>query len=152
MKDIEKIFRLAFAMDQEGFFKVPNAKPEPANLKGTPPNFDLQKVSSPTLETHSIASLEIKFSELGFLKSTTECSYFKGGETEALHRLERKVSCQPAYVNSFRKPKTSSTNLSSNSLEPSTTGLSPYIAIGSLARGLWKKWRKQTAKAAHFTT
>ena len=83
MKDIEKILRLTFAMDQEGFFKIPNAKPEPANLKGTPPNFDLQKVSSPTLETHSIASLEIKFSELGFLKSTTECSYFKGGEKHA---------------------------------------------------------------------
>jgi cryptochrome len=67
-------------------------------------------------------------------------SPFKGGETEGLDRLKKKVSQQADFVNSFRKPKTFSTNDPADPLEPSTTGLSPYLSVGCLSvRRLWKE-------------
>jgi len=67
-------------------------------------------------------------------------SYFKGGETEALNRLKNKVVNGVDYVCDFKKPLTSCTS-SPESLfrEPSTTGLSPYLAHGCLSvRWFWK--------------
>ena len=73
--------------------------------------------------------------EVGF-----ENSYFLGGETEALKRLEKKISERPDFVNSFRKPKTYSTNEDNNPMEPTTTGLSPYISNGCLSvRLVWNE-------------
>lgn len=52
---------------------------------------------------------------------------FIGGETEALERL-RRVLERRDWVRTFEKPKTSP-----NSLEPSTTVLSPYVKFGALS-------------------
>jgi len=73
---------------------------------------------------------------------TTELAknaYFKGGETEALKRLETKVIDQVDFVCKFKKPETTSiTDSSSSFREPSTTGLSPYLAHGCLSvRKYW---------------
>lgn len=61
-------------------------------------------------------------------------SPFPGGETEALRRLHEKVSdpAQRAWVRSFSKP-----NTSPNSLEPSTTVLSPYMKFGCISARLF---------------
>jgi len=54
---------------------------------------------------------------------------FHGGETEARRRHDEKLNYQnAAWVRSFSKPTTSP-----NSLEPSTTQLSPYLALGCLS-------------------
>jgi cryptochrome len=77
-------------------------------------------------------------------------SYFPGGETEALARLQRKVSGKVDFVNNFRKPKTASTNESGNPMEPSTTGLSPYLSTGCLSvRMLWKECEKSYRLGNH---
>ena len=151
MKDIEKIFTSSFPKDAEGFFKIPTPLQEPAKIKNAPDDFSLTNISSHFPgEVHSVSSLKTKFSELGFLQATNENAHFKGGETEALLRLERKVSSQTDYVNGFRKPKTSSTNLPENPLEPSTTGLSPYITVGSLSvRRLWQAVEKANRQGPH---
>lgn len=56
---------------------------------------------------------------------------FPGGETEALSRLDRSLS-DAAWVANFEKPKTSP-----NSLEASTTVLSPYFSMGCLSPRLF---------------
>lgn len=74
------------------------------------------------------------------LKSeVVENSYFKGGETEGLQRLQQKVLENADYACKFKKPETSSiTTANSNFREPSTTGLSPYLALGCLSvRAFW---------------
>merc|ERR1712176_299361 len=80
-----------------------------------------------------------------------------GGETEALKRLRHKIcECSQAdYVCKFEKPKASSTNVKTirGSKEewvvPSPTGLSPYLAQGSLSvRQLWHAIQNQY-DAAH---
>lgn len=58
-----------------------------------------------------------------------EVSLFPGGERAALKRLEATLS-RPGWVRQFEKPKTSP-----NSLEPSTTVLSPYLKFGYLPAG-----------------
>ena len=60
-------------------------------------------------------------------------TYFLGGESEAIARLEKKVISQHDYVNSFNKPKSISTNTKGNPKMPTTTGLSPYISTGCLS-------------------
>ena len=77
-------------------------------------------------------------------------SYFIGGETTALARLKQKVSGKTDYVNSFRKPRTISTNTDREPNEPTTTGLSPYISTGCLsARTLWKECEKCYMQGNH---
>jgi cryptochrome len=53
---------------------------------------------------------------------------FPGGETEALRRLAATVLARPAWVVGFAKPDTAPATLL-----PSTTGLSPYLAMGCLS-------------------
>ena len=151
MKDIEKIFSLTFSNDDQGFFQIPNPLPEPKVIKSITPDFQADVLAKNfNGEIFSTESLKTKFSKLGFFRSTSESYYFKGGETEALQRLDSKVSKQTDYVNSFRKPKTSSTNSPQNPLEPSTTGLSAYIAIGSLSvRNLWQAVEKANRSGPH---
>lgn len=55
-------------------------------------------------------------------------SKFPGGETEGLKRLKLMVDDREKWVRSFEKPKTSP-----NSLEPSTTVLSPYLKYGCVS-------------------
>ncbi len=64
--------------------------------------------------------------ELGYTEAPT--SSFLGGETKALARMESQVTRRPAWVAAFEKPSTKP-----NSLEPSTTGLGPYLAMGALS-------------------
>ena len=66
-------------------------------------------------------------------------TYFPGGETEALKRLKAKVLDQPNFVCKFKKPETSSVASADTMFkEPSTTGLSPYLAHGCLSvRKFW---------------
>jgi len=150
MKEIEKLFLAAFTKDEGGFFQVPDPVPQPTSVKPPPPHFDLQSSCSRFKgELHSTSSLQERLRELGFFEPT-EKLYFKGGESEALARLKAKVSAQHKFVNSFRKPKTISTNLDSNPEEPSTTGLSPYLATGSLSvRRLWKEVEHANREGPH---
>lgn len=68
---------------------------------------------------------------------------WKGGETEALARLERHLE-RKAWVASFGRPK-----MNPSSLLASQTGLSPYLRFGCLSTrlfyyelsGLYKKVR-----------
>jgi len=67
--------------------------------------------------------------ELGVKQADlSECLYH-GGETEGLKRLEKYICDKNKnWVASFEKPKTSP-----NSLEPSTTVLSPYLKFGCVS-------------------
>ena len=74
--------------------------------------------------------------DLGLDTKDLEPCKYAGGETEALGRLSEKVSMVNAkWVRAFEKPDTSP-----NSLEPSTTVLSPYLKFGCLSSRLfyWK--------------
>lgn len=64
--------------------------------------------------------------EMGYTELPT--TTFRGGETEALVRLQGMVVDRPTWVANFEKP-----NTSPNSLEPSTTVLSPYLKFGCLS-------------------
>jgi cryptochrome len=57
---------------------------------------------------------------------------FPGGEKEALKRLNEQITARPAWVAQFQKPETAP-----NSLEPSTTVLSPYLKFGCLSPSLF---------------
>ena len=64
--------------------------------------------------------------EMGY--EGTPRSKFPGGETEALRRLQATVIERERWVAEFEKP-----NTSPNSIEPSTTVLSPYLKQGCLS-------------------
>lgn len=69
--------------------------------------------------------------EFGLKNSDLKECLYHGGESEALRRLEYYMS-QTDWVCNFEKPKTSP-----NSLEPSTTVLSPYLKFGCLSPRLF---------------
>ncbi|XP_064599756.1 cryptochrome-1-like [Liolophura sinensis] len=81
-------------------------------------------------DIYSVPTLE----ELGFDMDNLGPSVWRGGETEALSRLDRHLE-RKAWVASFEKPK-----MTSQSLFPSQTGLSPYLRFGCLSPRLffWK--------------
>lgn len=56
---------------------------------------------------------------------------YPGGETEALKRL-KSVIARKSYISNFEKP-----NTSPNSLQPSTSVLSPYLKFGCLSARLF---------------
>lgn len=56
---------------------------------------------------------------------------FPGGESEALKRMERYLQ-NKKYITTFEKP-----NTSPNSINPSTTVLSPYLKFGNLSSRLF---------------
>ncbi|XP_046364932.2 cryptochrome-1-like isoform X1 [Haliotis rufescens] len=99
------------------------APPSPANtltkeeMKDcrTPQADDTEKYSVPALE-----DLDKCVDELG-------PNLYPGGETEALTRMERYLK-KTNWICSFEKPKTEP-----NSLQPSTTVLSPYLKFGCLS-------------------
>ncbi|XP_060079339.1 cryptochrome-1-like [Ylistrum balloti] len=82
-------------------------------------------------------------------KNPNECGpcLFPGGETEALSRLDRMMK-KTNWVCTFEKPKTEP-----NSLQPSTTVLSPYLKFGCLSartmyhrlHEIYKQNKKHTA-------
>ena len=69
--------------------------------------------------------------ELGFDTEHMRPPVWVGGETEALHRLERHLE-RKAWVASFGRPK-----MTPQSLLPSQTGLSPYLRFGCLSTRLF---------------
>ena len=76
--------------------------------------------------------------------------YFPGGESMALERLARKVTGRPDYVNGFSKPDTISTNEDGGPMEPTTTGLSPYLSTGCLSvRMVWNEVARASFNSEH---
>ncbi|XP_067002290.2 cryptochrome-1 [Anabrus simplex] len=95
-------------------------------------NEDSEKYNVPTLE------------ELSVDKSTLGQCLFPGGESKALERLEKYMS-KKAWLCKFEKP-----NTSPNSLEPSTTVLSPYLKFGCLsARMFYYRLREAIGSSPH---
>ena len=142
MKDIDRIFSSYFDKDEGGFYKIDDPVPAPDKIKPLPQISSVQSLSIEMLTTQ--ISREVK-TDIMSVKS-----YFPGGETEALDRLKKKVSGQVEYVNTFRKPKTMSTNSTGEPMEPSTTGLSPYLSVGCLSvRKLWKECEACQRQGAH---
>lgn len=76
-----------------------------------------------TDDRYSVPTLE----ELGFDTDGLMPAVWKGGETEALARLERHLE-RKAWVASFGRPK-----MTPQSLLASQTGLSPYLRFGCLS-------------------
>lgn len=69
--------------------------------------------------------------DLGVDKKSLGTYKFPGGETEALSRMEMNLK-KSKWICDFEKP-----NTSPNSLEPSTTVLSPYLKFGCLSSRLF---------------
>uniref|UniRef100_A0A182J8X8 Photolyase/cryptochrome alpha/beta domain-containing protein n=1 Tax=Anopheles atroparvus TaxID=41427 RepID=A0A182J8X8_ANOAO len=78
--------------------------------------------------------------ELGVDESVLAACKFPGGETEALRRMEERLA-QREWICNFEKP-----NTSPNSLEPSTTTLSPYLKFGCLSARLFHNRLSETIK------
>jgi cryptochrome len=151
MKDMEKIFSANFETNNHGFFEINEPLMAPKTIHPLP---DLTNLglngSNPKLSVLSVDELADKISLKIGTNLMSVKSYFTGGETEALQRLEKKVSGKTEFVNTFRKPKTMSTNSDGQPLEPSTTGLSPYISFGNLSpRKLWKECEKCQLEGHH---
>ena len=139
MKDMEKIFSNIFPKDETDFYSVDEPLDVPEIAKSLPDNY------SEAIKDYIFDAEE----ELSLFKKDSK-SYFKGGESEALVRLEKKVSSEEEYIRNFRKPRTTSTNDSENPLEPETTGLSPYLSFGCLSpRLLWKETEKCYRNGEH---
>ncbi|XP_050077460.1 cryptochrome-1 [Anopheles maculipalpis] len=103
--------------------KIPPALPAPQKLpaKCTAPASDNEE------RKNSACYDPPTTKELGVDENTLSSCKFPGGETEALRRMEE-VLGRKAWVCNFEKP-----NTSPNSLEPSTTVLSPYLKFGCLS-------------------
>ncbi|XP_038210735.1 cryptochrome-1 [Zerene cesonia] len=98
-----------------------------------PPDFDSKDYDVPSL------------SEMGLDESTaSECKY-PGGETEALKRLDMYMA-KKQWVCAFEKP-----NTSPNSIEPSTTVLSPYLSHGCLSAKLFYHRLKQVESGSRHS-
>ena len=139
MKDMEKLFSEIFPKDEEGFYSLDDPMQIPNINKALPEKYYRQ------LDEYKF---DIKNRLLDIGKK--HISYFKGGESEGLIRLERKVSSKEEFVRNFRKPRTISTNKAENPLEPATTGLSPYLSFGCLSpRVLWKEVEKCYRNGEH---
>ena len=83
-------------------------------------------VSLPAADLNSPDYSVPTLAEMGYTEQPTHP--FPGGETEALRRMRETVLSRPGWVASFAKPDTSP-----NSLQPSTTVLSPYLKTGCLS-------------------
>ncbi|CRL02690.1 CLUMA_CG015856, isoform A [Clunio marinus] len=80
--------------------------------------------------------------ELGLNEKDLGSCQFPGGESEALSRMEMNLK-RKKWICDFEKPKTSP-----NSLEPSTTVLSPYLKFGALSSRLFYKRLKEVYKGS----
>uniref|UniRef100_A0A8D8QV99 Cryptochrome-2 n=1 Tax=Cacopsylla melanoneura TaxID=428564 RepID=A0A8D8QV99_9HEMI len=91
-------------------------------------------------EEHLVPSM----SEMGLDETTIPPCKFFGGETEALTRLNKSLA-NKEWVRKFEKP-----NTAPNSLEPSTTVLSPYLKFGCLSvRLFYHELKKILATGPH---
>ena len=144
MRDMVKLFSNHFGQLDNGLFSIPEPLSVPSSIPSFPQEFSSEYADFPDrFKILSLSQLHSEIERLGKNASPYAKSYFKGGETEALSRLSKKISTQPKYVNVFRKPKTMSTNSVSEPMEPSTSGLSPYLSTGCLSiRTFWKECEK----------
>lgn len=85
----------------------------------TIPHEHLADSDNPTYDVPTLVSMGYE---------STPTTSFRGGESEAFRRLQEYVISRPEYVRNFSKPETSP-----NSLEPSTTVLSPHLKFGCLS-------------------
>ncbi len=109
-------------MSKTGNGKPPHSVPAvtslPVHVK------DPLLTSSDDYNPPTLDELKVPLDELG-------PHLYKGGETEALERLEKSLANRH-YVENFAKP-----NTSPNSIAPSTTVLSPYLKFGCLSARLF---------------
>lgn len=71
---------------------------------------------------------------------------YAGGETVALERMEEVLN-DSLWISNFSKPQTSP-----NSLEPSTTVLSPYLAMGCISpKTIWHKIQSKIGEKKNCT-
>lgn len=89
-----------------------------------PPKDAKETANTSCYDVPALIELPLNEAELGPNK-------FPGGETEALDRMEKMLS-RKKWIYEFEKPKTAP-----NSIEPSTTVLSPYITFGCLSSRLF---------------
>lgn len=145
--------------------KIPKPKPAPVKLGGLPAGTTVQSIAKSAQDVCPKQRLSIpELEELGYKESPHPLSaeQFPGGESAALKRLYDTVSAanQRSWVCEFQKPKTSSTNRKATGRNggddwttPTTTGLSPYLAQGSLSvREVWHAIQKvfdQAPKGKH---
>ncbi|XP_046403167.1 cryptochrome-2 [Ischnura elegans] len=87
----------------------------------------------PEFNVPSLKDLGVKEEELG-------PNLHHGGETEALKRLSKNIA-KKEWICKFEKP-----NTSPNSLQPSTTVLSPYLKFGCLSSRLFYYKLKEVTK------
>ena len=143
--DIAAILRSNLG-EHRGSYSVPIPLDPPEDLKFDLGTFERLRVSEPLsrfiLDMDDVSS---RAKDLGM-----GGAYFRGGESEALERLSRKVRDRPEFVNQFSKPSTVSTNERGNPMEPSTTGLSPYLSTGCLSvRKVWQECAKANLGSDH---
>ena len=84
--------------------------------------------------------------DMGYGDESQQQSKYPGGETEALKRLDIFVQQRPKWTTSFEKPRTSP-----NSIDPSTTVLSPYLKFGCLSPALFWHSLKEIQDVASRT-
>lgn len=116
--------------------KVPQPVDNPKKVpKLCEPEFDdLEEKCEDCYDVPTLKQLGVNEKEL------SKMSKFLGGETEALRRMNNTMK-QVNYVCQFEKP-----NTSPNSLEPSTTVLSPYLKFGALSSRLFYQEIKKVYK------
>lgn len=144
MKDMQHIFEKTFGKYLD-FFNVPKPLTPVINIPQI--NMSVKNLLDEKLFEFLMSDIILK----GEIKKfSTTVDYFPGGETEAVSRLRQKITENPDYVNNFSKPSTYSTNENQNPLEPSTTGLSPYLSNGCLSpRLLWQECVNANKKGEH---
>ena len=139
MKEIELVFDRVVGKSKDGFYNVEKPLPVPKKIKPLPKFIDKKVFTKEINLSNKIQKYESEMNP-----------YFIGGETEALKRLQKKIERNYTYVNKFRKPKTISTNSENNPMEPTTTGLSPYISFGCLSiRRFWSECLECYRKGPH---
>jgi cryptochrome len=136
-KDMNKIFEENLVISPSGHL-IEGSLPCPNNINSEPLILE-SIIQNKEVSKFYISDEEIQKKNYQLrLETGFEKSYFLGGETEALRRLREKIIERPDFVNNFRKPSTYSTNDLENLMEPTTTGLSPYISNGCLSvRLVW---------------
>ncbi|KAH8255322.1 hypothetical protein KR038_001107 [Drosophila bunnanda] len=107
--------------------------PEKLKVVVKPPKDDLELGDLAAYDCPTMEQLVKRPEELGPNK-------FPGGETEALRRMDESLKDE-VWVARFEKP-----NTAPNSLEPSTTVLSPYLKFGCLSARLFYQRLKDILK------
>lgn len=117
------------------------AAPSPVNNPPKVPSScepDMDKTELKNANCYDVPSIE----ELGVDEESLGDSKFPGGETEGLRRMEMNLK-RSKWICDFEKP-----NTAPNSLEPSTTVLSPYLKFGCVSSRLFYQRIKSVYKGS----